>query len=154
MEDFFILKVRRVNKLREAEELEIQMSERINQILKVFKSIDFGYEGQPYDSNSPIQVLFGNHLIPSYFDYFDFDSDSQLYVGGEYHGTRGYYEHEYIRFPPTWVDLPEDILRREMLRFWDNHLQNEKIKKADLERKKAEKEKAEYERLKEKFGDA
>lgn len=120
-------------------------------VLKMFGTVNFGYTGADYNSDSPTHVLFGNHLWAQCFDTFEVH-DGELYAQGMYQGARSYYEPESIRFPVAWLGLDDEALPAAMLAAWQVHLDKLRQIKEDQMVERVEKERHEYARLHEKYG--
>lgn len=119
------------------ETLDSTMNQEVQRVLKVFRTQKFENDSQfPYDTNSAMGALIHNHLWPNYFDSFEVEVDGELYAGGMYQGSMGYYEHETVRFPAAWLDMTDEALAQAMQEAWQAELDRRQIKKM-VEKKSA-----------------
>lgn len=138
---------------KEIENLNNHMNAAVQRVLRLFKDADYsGNTKASYEAGSARCALFGGHLWPVYFDVFEIEDDGTLSASGMYSGARGYYEQESVRFPAVWLDLPEDNVKAAMQMAWasvlESRVQAENVRKGRIEAT----ERAQYEKLREKFG--
>jgi len=129
-----------------------ELNRLVWRVLKAFKTHSFkGWQGYEYDRQSPTYEILGGHLWPDYFRDFEID-EGDVVAGGMYSGSRGYYEHERVRFPATWLDVTTEELSSLFDRVWDEVLVRQQAKADALARDKIAKEREDFERLSKKFG--
>jgi len=145
----------RAEHLAKAEEVCSQQHALVRRVLNVFASIEKElYSGYSYDLEGPRYGILQGWNWPQVFDTFEIEEDGvTLYAGGMYSGSYGYYEHESIRFPVAWLSLSDESLIAAIRAAWEAHKLLQRQKREDAMVARQEKERQEYARLREKYGE-